>query len=158
MHIREALSSDLDDMLELFPRLASFELPNNRNPRHLWQGDARLLVSWADGKTSNILVNVAKDDSGRLLGMTMVSMREELLSHNASAHLEVIVIADNAQGMGVGRELLRAAEEGAMKRGALSMSLHVFAANQRARRMYVGAGYDEELLRCIKPFTDDALT
>lgn len=157
MHISEAEPAECDAMLALFPRLASFELPNDRNPRHLWEGDAAKLREWAAGKIPECLVNVARGDDGALLGLTMVSLREELLSHRSSAHLEAIVVAEGAEGQGVGRALLDAAEESARSRGAMSMSLHVFSTNKNARRLYARAGFDEELIRCIKPFEEDSL-
>ena len=144
-------------MLELFPRLASFDLPDNRNPEHLWGDDARMLADWASGNRDDCFVYVAKDEDGRVLGVAMLTLKSELLSHAPSAHLEVLVVAANAEGQGVGRSLLAAAEEEARQRGALSMSLHVFACNQRARRVYERAGYDGELIRYIKTFRDDAL-
>ena len=149
---------DCEAMLELFPRLASFELPNGRNPGHLWGGDADMLRDWAKAGNDDCLVYVAKDSNGVIVGVTMVTLGPELLSHAPSAHLEVIVVAENAEGRGVGKALLDAAEAGARERGALSMSLHVFATNVRARRVYERAGFDEELIRCIKPFTKDALS
>ena len=144
-------------MLELFPRLASFDLPDNRNPKHLWADDARILTDWAAGSRDDCFVHVAKDEEGKVLGVAMVTLNPELLSHAPSAHLEALVVADGAEGQGVGGSLLAAAEEEARQRGALSMSLHVFARNQRARRVYERAGYDGELMRYIKPFCDDAL-
>lgn len=144
-------------MLELFPRLASFDLPDNRNPEHLWGDDARMLVEWASGKRDDCFVHVAKDEGGRVQGVSMVTLRPELLSRAPSAHLEVLVVAGDAEGRGVGGSLLAAAEEEARQRGALSMSLHVFARNRRARKVYERAGYDGELIRYIKPFCDGAL-
>ena len=87
----------------------------------------------------------------------MVTLNPELLSQSPSAHLEVIAVAENAEGQGVGKELMAAAEAGARNRGANSITLFVFANNARARRVYDSAGFDEELIRCIKPFTKDAL-
>jgi GNAT superfamily N-acetyltransferase len=152
-----AKSDDCEDMLELFPRLASFDLPKNRNPEHLWGGDAKMMKDWAAGNRNDCIVHVAKDEEGRVLGVAMVTLRPELLSHAPSAHLEALVVADKAEGQGVGSALLASIEEEAQQRGALSMSLHVFARNQRARKVYERAGYDGELIRYIKPFSDNAL-
>ena len=157
LRILKAKAIDCESMLELFPRLASFDLPDNRNPKHLWADDARILTDWAAGNRDDCFVYVAKDEEGRVLGVAMVTLKPELLSHAPSAHLEALVVAENAQGQGVGGSLLAAAEEEARQRGALSMSLHVFARNQRARKVYERAGYDGELIRYIKPFSDDAL-
>ena len=145
-------------MLALFPRLASFELPNDRNPEHLWGGDAEMLRGWAADDNDKCLVQVAKNANGTIVGLTMVTLGYELLSHAASSHLEVIVVAESAEGQGLGKALLEAAEAAAQEQGALSMSLHVFATNKRARKVYERAGFDEELLRCIKPFSNDALS
>ena len=51
----------------------------------------------------------------------------------------------------VARALIDAAEREALARGARSMTLHVFAANARARALYARTGYTEELIRCTKP-------
>ena len=156
--IKPADPQDCDAMLALFPRLASFDLPNGRNPDHLWGGDAEMLRDWARSGNADCLVNVAKEADGTIVGVAMVTLGPELLSHAPSAHLEAIAVAEKAEGKGVGKALLEAAEAGARERGALSMSLHVFSTNVRARRVYQRAGFDEELLRCIKPFTKDALS
>ena len=157
MRIQLASPTDHHRMLELFPRLASFDVPENRNPEHLWSGDAEMLADWAAGKRPDIFVHVAKSDDDSILGVSMVTMRPELLSHAPSAHLEVVVVAEGAEGKGIGGKLLAAAEEEARVRGARSMTLHVFARNVRARRIYERAGFDGELIRYIKPFFDDAL-
>ena len=115
-----------------------------------------MLKSWAAGKGDDCLVSIAKDDGGRVLGVAMATLKPELLSHAPSAHLEALVVADFAEGQGVGGSLLAIIEEEVRQRGALSMSLHVFARNQRARKVYERAGYEGELLRYIKPFSDDA--
>ena len=73
-------------------------------------------------------------------GLAVIRLREELLSHEPSAHLEVLTVAEGAEGRGIGKALVRAAEEGARDRGALSMSLHVFGVNTRARRVYEKLG------------------
>ena len=101
---------------------------------------------------------MAKDDKGSILGVAMVTLLPELLSRSPSAHLEVLVVAENTEGQGVGKDLMAAAEAGSRERGANSITLFVFATNARARRVYEHAGFDEELIRCIKPFAKNALS
>jgi len=157
VRIEPGQTRDRDEMLALFPRLASFNVPDGRNPKHLWGGDAKMLEDWAENGNDDCLVHVAKDESDNIVGMTMVTLGPELLSHTPSAHLEVIVVAESAEGHGAAKLLLDAAESSAQKRGAQSMSLHVFANNLRARKVYEREGYDGELMRYIKPFKSDAL-
>jgi len=142
-----------DAILALMPRLAEFDLPASRNPRHLWEHDAEMLRAWLRGD-NECLVHAAIDEHNRVLGFTMVSLRPELLSHEPSAHLEAIALDPAAEGRGIAQALLAAAEVGARASGALTMTLHVFAVNERARRLYERAGYNGELMRYIKPLEE----
>ena len=147
--IRNAQSSDGDQMLAMMPRLAAFEVPESRNPDHLWRDDAKLMQSWLDGDAEDCLVQVAVADA-EIVGFTLVRLRPELLSHTPSSHLEAIAVNDTAEGKGVGLALLDAAEDNARNHGAESMTLHVFASNTRAREFYERNNYAGELLRYIK--------
>ena len=151
--IRNAQSSDGDQLLALMPRLAAFDVPQSRNPEHLWRDDARLMQSWLDGEAEGCLVQVAVDDA-EVLGFTLVRLRPELLSHAPSAHLEAIAVSKPAEGQGIGLALLNAAEDNARSQGAQSMTLHVFASNTRAREFYERNTYTGELLRYIKDIAE----
>ncbi len=139
-------------MLAMMPRLAAFEVPESRNPEHLWRDDAKLMQRWLDGDADDCLVQVAADDT-EILGFTLVRLRPELLSHAPSSHLEAIAVSNSAEGKGVGLALLDAAEDNARSHGAESMTLHVFASNIRAREFYERNNYAGELLRYIKDIT-----
>ena len=151
--IRPAENRDGDAILAMMPRLAEFEVPATRKPEHLWKDDAKMLRRWLDGE-EECLVHVAIDDAQRVLGFSMVRLRSELLSKEPSAHLEAIAVDKSAEGMGVGKALLAHAEKDSKALGALTMTLHVFAVNTRARAVYERAGYDGELMRYIKHFDD----
>jgi ribosomal protein S18 acetylase RimI-like enzyme len=148
--IRPATPTDVDTILDLFPRLAAFELPANRSAEDLWRGDAELLRSWSMGQAPQCMVHVAVDRQQAILGIAMAQLREELLSHAPSAHLEVIVVRDDAEGQGIGKALIHTIEQAVREQGAQSMTLHVFATNTRARAVYERLGYNGELIRYIK--------
>lgn len=139
-------------MLPHFPRLADFEMPPKRKKNDLWEGDAQALKEWGDGNEPNLLVQKATSLAGDLLGFTLTRLREEMLSHQPSAHLETLVVTKAAEGKGVAKALMQAAEENAQAHGATSMSLHVIATNKRARQVYKHLGYYEEIIRNIKHF------
>ncbi|MEM7281621.1 MAG: GNAT family N-acetyltransferase [Pseudomonadota bacterium] len=149
--IRPATPADAPQMRELLPRLAEFQLPTRRRAEDLWRSDEAMLLSWVAGNEPDFFAHVAILND-QVIGTVFVRMREELLSHEPSAHLEVLVMAQQAEGRGIGGKLVEAAEDEAKRRGAASMTLHVFANNERARRLYDRAGYDGELLRYIKDF------
>jgi len=147
--VRTATVNDVDAMLALLPRLADFDVPAHRRPEHLWQHDALLLQSWQAGDAPQCLVEVATTDDG-IVGLTMTSMQPDPLTHAPAAHLEVIAVAAGAEGTGVGRALLAAAERNAWAHGARSITLHVIDSNRRARRFYEQSGYVGEMVRYIK--------
>ncbi|TQV66516.1 GNAT family N-acetyltransferase [Exilibacterium tricleocarpae] len=148
---RTATAADKAALMDLMPRLADFDVPAHRNPKDLWRGDADMLAAHLAGTRDDCFCRLATDSNGQLLGFILVSLCEELLSHEPSAHVEALAVTRDAQGRGIGRQLLEDAERCAQERGALSMSLHVFGNNTRARGLYARQGYDEELIRCSKP-------
>lgn len=151
--IRPATPDDLPAMLAILPRLAEFELPPRRNGEDLWKGDARTLTRWAQesaGEDDALIVLVAEDDDAGVVGVALVRLQPEFMSGAPGAHLEAIGVAEIADGQGIGRRLLQEAEQAASARGAGSMTLHVFANNERARSVYDRSGYHGELLRYVK--------
>lgn len=150
LSIRNATAADAEEIFGLLPRLAQFDIPPRRSPEQLWHGDRDTIAAWARAERPDVHVQVAVDEAQNLLGATVFSLRDELLSHEPSAHLEVIALAPRAEGRGIGTALLDNAERRARMLGALTMTLHVFACNERAVRLYERFGYDGELIRYIK--------
>ena len=146
----DANASHGDAILALMPRLADYDVPQSRNPTHLWEHDAKMLRQWLRGE-AECIVHVAVDVDDKVLGFAMTTLRPELLSQEPSAHLEAIALDPAAEGRGVAQALLAATEASAHAQGAQTMTLHVFSVNERARRLYERAGYDGELMRYIKP-------
>ena len=151
--LRAGTPADVPAALPLFPRLADYDVPAERDPRDLWAGDAKLLQDWAQGKAPQCLFHVAAGSAGQILAIALASLGKEHLSGAPSAHLEAIAVSPEADGHGVGRALLDHIEQAAIERGAQTMTLHVFGNNQRARHVYGLQGYSEELIRCIKHFS-----
>lgn len=143
-------------MLALLPQLADFQVPDRRNPNDLWQSDAQLLSEVVDGSATLTFADVIVDATNTPHGLVLITLREELMSHAPSAHLEAIVVSPEKRGKGLGGKLLQHAEQAAVRRGARSLSLHVFSNNLRARGLYDQAGYDSELIRAIKWFDQGA--
>ena len=149
---RPAEPDDYDALLKLLPQLADFDIPVRRFTNDLWEGDAELLKSVLDKETQVTFADVAVDSGNQIAGLILVTMRDEILSHEPSAHLEAIVVSPSARRQGLGRRLLQRAEDRVKELGAKTLTLHVFANNQRARSLYRSHGFDEEMLRCIKWF------
>ncbi len=157
LHNRWAQASDMERIIQLLPRLADYELPPNRSPEVFWQDDAQLVREWAEDQRPNSVIRVAVDEADVVFAVAIVTYRPDHFSGLPNAHLETIVVAPEADGLGAGRSLIADMEEEAVKQGALSMSLHVMSNNLRARHVYETLGYNEEMIRAIKflPNADD---
>ena len=148
--IRPLQPSDITLALALLPHLADFELPPHRQADDLWHSDAELLKQVAAGQAQASFAEVMVNDKDQPIGLILVTLRAELLSHAPSAHLEAIVVSPECRGQGHGARLLQHAEDKVRSLGAASLTLHVFANNLRARGLYDKSGYDSELIRAIK--------
>ena len=89
--IRDARKQDEPEILALLPYLTDFDIPVRRNSADLWSGDADLAKAILSNSAPTSFIDVAEQDDGIVAGLVMVSLREELLSHAPSAHLEAIV-------------------------------------------------------------------
>ena len=142
--------ADETALLDMLPQLADFDLPTGRAPRDLWYGDAELLRRHLAGATAHTRLLVARASDGAPVGLALVSLGEEALSHAPNAHLEALVVSAAARGQGLGRRLLAAFEALAAEAGARTVTLNAFKNNERARGLYESAGYDGEIIRYIK--------
>ena len=151
---RAAFSADREAIAALLPRLASFDpLPPGRSRADLWQPDLEGLEAWADGRSPSTTVRVATAD-GAVVGAGIVTYGPEPFTGELNAHLLAIVVAPAVDGHGVGQRLMAEVDTEARSRGASTMSLNVFAANERARRLYARLGFHEELIRAVRPLTE----
>ncbi len=149
--IRSAKQTDLSALNLILPRLADFDVPEIRNPKDLWSGDAKLMEKALTGEADNTFVIVAADPDDVAVGVAMYTIKPELLSGDTSAHLEVLAVHEEHSRQGLGKKLIDATSADATGKGATCMSLHVFSNNARAREVYKATGFDEELIRCFKP-------
>lgn len=85
------------------------------------------------------------EDEGRIVGICGV-MRGRRIATEHTAEVGVTVAASH-RGRGVGRALMRTAEEWAEVVGIARMGLSVFTDNEPAIRLYRGLGYRDEGLR-----------
>jgi len=156
--VRNAVAEDLENIIPLLPRLADFEIPQGREADELWAGDKAMMLAWANGERKDINVFVAtvcasvSDDIANesIVGVSAVSWRNETYSGKSSSHLEILALDKSVEGMGLGKRLLETVEQHAVENHASSMTLHVYATNNRARCLYEKIGFEVEVIRYNK--------
>lgn len=87
------------------------------------------------GKTGYILIAFQGEKPA---GMAVVEKVEE-----NQVHLEDLLVWPDFQKHGIGKQLVKAAKESAIKKGYKNMSLNVLSNNEDARRLYKELGFQE---------------
>ena len=95
-------------------------------------------------------VFVAEDSAGRPLGFVHVHTARDFFTGEEHGHVSDIVTAPGAEGRGVGRALMAAAEEWSRARGHRLLTLNVFDGNTRARKLYDALGFAPDTVRMVK--------
>jgi ribosomal protein S18 acetylase RimI-like enzyme len=148
--IRPAVPSDEAALLALTPRLAAFALPAWRTAGEIAAADHRILLDALHRPEGSTSILVASAGEPGLLGYVFSSSRTDYFTGERHGHVEVLTLAPEAEGRGLARRLMEAAESWALGRGYRRMTLNVFATNTRARGLYDRLGYGEEIMRYVK--------
>jgi ribosomal protein S18 acetylase RimI-like enzyme len=146
--IRRALPGDERHLLELSARMANFDLPPWRTADEITGADGRAMLDALHAGHPDSEVFIAERD-GAVAGCLHMVVTSDFFGRR-HAHLSVIATSEAAEGTGAGRALTQFADEWARARQLPFITLNVFAANARARRLYERAGYTVELLKYAK--------
>lgn len=96
------------------------------------------------------VVLVAADGSGRL-GFLHACLDQSVFTGEQVGYVSTVVVTASAAGAGVGRCLMRHAEQWARQQGCRVMTLEVFGQNAAARAVYERLGYRDQTLKLAKP-------
>lgn len=146
--VRPFAPADLEPLLALAPRLTEGIAPW-RSVEGMLKAARSWIASSVDGIGPERAVLVAEDDRGRPVGFVSVG-RETDFTGKPQAYVGELAVAGEAEGAGVGRALMGAAEAWARGCGLRLVVLETGAANARARGFYARLGYVEESVKLAK--------
>ena len=140
--IRPAHEADRDLLLRMAERLQE-GVAAWRDPEKV----RRAVVGWvsdslADLADPNSAAFVA-EQRGEVMGFVCVSERAHFTGQ-VDTYIGELVVAKDAEGSGLGRALVDAAEDWGRARGRTRVVVDTGAANAPARRFYAALGYGEE--------------
>jgi GNAT superfamily N-acetyltransferase len=144
-NLRAALPADEAFLLGLTRRLADFPVPPWRTGREIAGADDHILLQALRHAGDGTAIFIGEED-GVPLGYVFVSTRSDYFTGARYAHIEILAVDEKAEGRGVARGLVEAAEAWSRGQGHMAITLNVFAANTRARGLYEHLGYLPELL------------
>jgi ribosomal protein S18 acetylase RimI-like enzyme len=147
--IRPGVPTDRDFVVDTARRFADFGPPPWRTAAEIVGGEVRCLDGFFDGGMQGSALLVAELDGGRA-GFAFLEHQTDYFSGQRQGHLGMIAVPEAAEGRGVCRALLDAAERWAREQGYDTLSLNTFDTNARARRAYERAGFAVETVRYVK--------
>ncbi|WP_405879299.1 GNAT family N-acetyltransferase [Streptomyces sp. NBC_01136] len=85
--------------------------------------------------------HLVADLDGTLVGYIRLGYPTSLACNSHVRQIQGLVVAEEARGAGLGRALLRAAQDEARRHGARRISLRVLGHNTPARKLYESEGF-----------------
>ena len=147
--IRIAIPADRDAILRLTERLGDFPVPPWRTAAEIARADHPILLAALRVPGAGHLLLVAEAE-GRLLGFLFAAERADYFTGERVAHVEDLALDPGAEGKGLARGLMEAAERWARERGCRRVTLNVWAQNEREIGLYQRLGYQPETVHYLK--------
>jgi ribosomal protein S18 acetylase RimI-like enzyme len=147
--VRRGTGTDEAAVLALADQLAAFPVPPWRTAREIQRADDGVIREALAGTVTGHVVFVVEGAQG-LDGAVCLSTQVDYFTRERLAHIEMLAVDPGAQGRGVARALMEAAESWARAQGSRRISLNVWVQNERARGLYEHLGYGPETMHYLK--------
>lgn len=147
--IRAYSSADREFLARIAPRIRPAETASPRDPEAMDQvfgdlGRGQFLTELG----ANAFVATIDDDP---CGLAAVHPDVDSLTGHARAYVDMLVVAEEAEGRGIGRALMDHIEDWARAGGYKEVVLDIFANNHGAIGFYERCGYRPDHIRMAKP-------
>ncbi|MBB3227524.1 GNAT superfamily N-acetyltransferase [Luteibacter sp. Sphag1AF] len=149
--VRLAESEDDNFILDMVPRFVNFPLPAWRRRNECIEGISKDLLHHLDDQPPNSFLFVAEDEEGQRVGFMHLQKTQDYFTGKTNCHISDLAVAERHEGKGVGKSLIRHAEQWAREHHCQLLTLAVFPGNERARAIYEESGFGLDLLRMAKP-------
>lgn len=145
--------TDLDTLVDLWVDLAAGQRQHNSHLQA--EGNRDRIRETLARQIALSEVRVARQN-GRIVGFVSYTIEGSTFARSATKGLiQNIYVVPELRGIGVGSQLLTAAEETLDESGADVVALEVMAANAAARRFYKRHGYDPHRVTLEKSVESD---
>jgi GNAT superfamily N-acetyltransferase len=148
--IRKAADIDRPFILGLSPELAEVAGLSWHSDTRVQQFQDDYITKMLDQEEGPQTTLIAEMD-GSAMGFVHVRETNDSISEEICATVPLLAVAPDAQGRGIGRVLMKAAEDWSKEQGYRLLHLEVFANNGKAQTFYQSQGFQPETLVMIKP-------
>ena len=149
MSVRRATPADHDAILALVPRVAQASTPPHRGRADALAADRSAVRASLASDADDVAVLVAEEE-GRVVGFVHVQTASDYYLRMPVGHVSDLAVAADAEGRGIARALMAAAEDWARQRGYPLLDLNVEVHNDAARQLYEKLGYAAEWTKYVK--------
>lgn len=150
IQIRPAVRDDRRWLIPLSARLHDFGPPAWRSRDSMDRAVAAYLEGVLANQRPEAVILVAEDPSGEPPGFAHVHTAADFFTREIHTHISDLAVHSTAEGRGVGTALLHAAEAWATSQTHRLLTLNVFTANHRARRLYERCGFLPDTIRLVR--------
>ena len=147
--IRQSQAKDREFILALSPRLAEVAHLQWHNDNVVQKMQDDYIIAMLS-QTDVPCITLVAENSGAMLGFIHVSQHQDSISGELCGTVPLLAVSPAAQGQGVGKLLIQAAESWAKENSYRLLHLEVFANNTKAHNFYQGVGFQAETLHMIK--------
>lgn len=149
VRVRRARPDDSKSVLLLARRLLHFGPPPWRDLQEMYATDHAVLSQALAAAGDDPIVYVAEMNAD-VAGFIHLHSLEDYYRRRRHGHVADIVVAEDAEGHGIGRHLLAEAEAWSRRLGYDWLSISVFENNTRALALYEQVGFRREIIRLVK--------
>jgi ribosomal protein S18 acetylase RimI-like enzyme len=148
--IRPLSSEDSEFVVRVAPRLYTGQTASPRDPERMRAYFAAFTPAdlTRDAGTEAFVATYEGPDEP--LGLLVIKPDFDYFTDHPRAYVEILVVAEEAEGRGVGRALMAHAEEWGRAHGCHEVVLDVFANNPSAIAFYERIGFAPDHLRMSK--------
>lgn len=144
LSIRVATMADAPAILALGDRLPAFG-PTTRGVAEIADRERAALADALSRPSPGSRLLVAEQPPHGVIGVVLLETRLDYFTNRPHGYVAILAVAGEAEGRGVGRALLMAAEDWGRANGFSKLTLAVFADNRRAKGFYERQGWSPEL-------------
>ena len=140
--------SDTEFILTLLPSLADPELPHWRDPDVMLDIDKKIIKAEIEEGNKDNAIYIAEDtENQEQLGFIFLEVGTDYYHPEPHGHIADIIVSPTARGRGIGKMLMKKAEEWTKDNGYSLLTLNVFNDNDKARKLYSSLGFKPDMTK-----------
>ncbi|MDQ0207524.1 GNAT family N-acetyltransferase [Alkalicoccobacillus murimartini] len=147
MIVRKFQNEDRLSILELSKRFNNIDYLAFRDEHIMCEKQEGLAIQAITNNKENVYI---AECNGAMLGYIELAIQEDYFTNRKQAYVSAIAVSEKGEGKGIGKELMKQAEEWAADQGLTEIILDVFLNNKRAVSVYEHLGYQKEIVKMVK--------